>query len=135
MRVLAAGDQALLEVEDSGPGILPVTSANGCSTASYRVLGTVSDGSGLGLAIVREIKALASVLINDHPNPHSPKPYAHQRGVPLYTDTPGFARKLGSHPLRADINLSAARAVVTNSFNFKIQVSARTSSGLRLNVA
>ena len=54
VRVQAQGDQGVLEVEDSGPGIAPEERER-VFDRFYRVLGTLSDGSGLGLAIVREI--------------------------------------------------------------------------------
>ncbi|MNV85265.1 Signal transduction histidine-protein kinase/phosphatase MprB [compost metagenome] len=77
-------------MEDSGPGI-PPDERERVFDRFYRVLGTASDGSGLGLAIVREIaqKHSASVLINDHPNPHSDLPGTRISVVfPLYTDAP-----------------------------------------------
>lgn len=68
VRVAQEGEHALLEVEDSGPGIAPAERAR-VFDRFYRVLGTQSDGSGLGLAIVREIaqKHRAGVEIADPP--------------------------------------------------------------------
>ncbi len=68
VRVTQDGARALLEVEDSGPGIAPAERAR-VFDRFYRVLGTQSDGSGLGLAIVREIaqKYHAEVDIIDPP--------------------------------------------------------------------
>ena len=48
------GQVAVLQVEDSGPGI-PPAEREAVFRAFYRVLGTQVDGSGLGLAIVQEI--------------------------------------------------------------------------------
>ena len=48
------GQVAVLQVEDSGPGI-PVGEREQVFRPFYRSLGTGVDGSGLGLAIVREI--------------------------------------------------------------------------------
>ena len=56
-RVLAQGDFALLEIEDSGIGISE-EDAYKVFERFYRVEGTGVDGSGLGLAIVREIAEL-----------------------------------------------------------------------------
>ena len=46
--------QAILEVEDTGPGI-PLSERTHVFERFYRILGTDVEGSGLGLAIVREI--------------------------------------------------------------------------------
>ncbi|MCD0501616.1 sensor histidine kinase [Bordetella petrii] len=54
VRVRATPIQAILEVEDSGPGIVPEERER-VFDRFYRVLGTQAEGSGLGLAIVREI--------------------------------------------------------------------------------
>jgi two-component system sensor histidine kinase TctE len=54
VRVKTNQQQALLEVEDTGPGIAPAERPL-VFERFYRVLGTGRDGSGLGLAIVREI--------------------------------------------------------------------------------
>jgi len=48
------GQVAVLQVEDSGPGI-PTAEREQVFRPFYRALGTGVDGSGLGLAIVREI--------------------------------------------------------------------------------
>lgn len=54
VRVRHTGSQAILEVEDSGPGISE-EDRDRVFDRFYRVLGTQAEGSGLGLAIVREI--------------------------------------------------------------------------------
>lgn len=54
VRVYANSSSAVLEVEDTGPGIAPAERSL-VFERFYRVLGTGRDGSGLGLAIVREI--------------------------------------------------------------------------------
>ena len=56
-RVIAQGDFALLEIEDSGPGISDEESLK-VFDRFYRAEGTDGEGSGLGLAIVREIAEL-----------------------------------------------------------------------------
>jgi two-component system sensor histidine kinase TctE len=48
------GEQAILRVEDNGPGI-PAAERERVFDRFYRILGTDVDGVGLGLAIVREI--------------------------------------------------------------------------------
>ena len=70
VRVQSLGEQGVLEVEDSGPGIAPEERER-VFDRFYRVLGTLSDGSGLGLAIVREIAQThqATVVISDHQAP------------------------------------------------------------------
>ena len=90
VRVQRVGDEAVLEVEDSGPGI-PPEERERVFDRFYRVLGTASDGSGLGLAIVREIaqKHQATVRVSDHPNMHSDLPGTRIRVVfPLYAEHP-----------------------------------------------
>ncbi|WP_235838088.1 sensor histidine kinase [Chitinasiproducens palmae] len=52
--VHAVGGQALLQVEDTGPGI-PVELRERVVERFYRILGHGGEGSGLGLAIVKEI--------------------------------------------------------------------------------
>jgi two-component system sensor histidine kinase TctE len=54
VRVRLHEGQALLEVEDTGPGIAPGERGH-VFERFYRILGNSADGSGLGLAIVREI--------------------------------------------------------------------------------
>ncbi|OZI51623.1 sensor histidine kinase [Bordetella genomosp. 4] len=54
VRVRKSAIHAILEVEDSGPGI-PPEERERVFDRFYRVLGTKAEGSGLGLAIVREI--------------------------------------------------------------------------------
>jgi two-component system sensor histidine kinase TctE len=64
--------QAVLEVEDTGPGIAPAE-RHRVFERFYRILGTTAPGSGLGLAIVREIARQhgAGIVILD--NPDSPR--------------------------------------------------------------
>ncbi|AUL47767.1 histidine kinase [Bordetella trematum] len=54
VRVRQTLQHAVLEVEDSGPGVPPEEQER-IFDRFYRVLGVRADGSGLGLAIVREI--------------------------------------------------------------------------------
>ncbi|UJX45066.1 sensor histidine kinase [Xanthobacter sp. YC-JY1] len=49
-----AGSEAVLVVEDSGPGI-PLEERDKVFERFYRVLGTPGEGSGIGLSIVREV--------------------------------------------------------------------------------
>jgi two-component system sensor histidine kinase TctE len=74
VRVRRAGDQALLEVEDTGPGIAPAERAR-VFERFYRILGSSVPGSGLGLAIVREIAQQhgAEIDIFNNPRSHSKK--------------------------------------------------------------
>jgi two-component system, OmpR family, sensor histidine kinase TctE len=65
---------ALLEVEDTGPGI-PLSERAHVFERFYRILGSQVDGSGLGLAIVREIAQQheASIDILDNPRSQDPQ--------------------------------------------------------------
>ena len=90
LRLEQAPGQAILLIDDEGPGIAPAERER-VFDRFYRVLGTSSDGSGLGLAIVREItqKHQASVVISDHPTEHSDLPGTRIRvAFPLYTPPP-----------------------------------------------
>jgi two-component system sensor histidine kinase TctE len=74
VRVRRDGGYALLEVEDTGPGIAPSERAH-VFERFYRILGSNTPGSGLGLAIVREIAGQhgAEVDIFNNPRSHSAK--------------------------------------------------------------
>ncbi|MFL6673311.1 MAG: sensor histidine kinase [Massilia sp.] len=74
VRVRRDGQQALLEVEDTGPGIAPGERPR-VFERFYRILGSNVPGSGLGLAIVREIAQQhgAEVDIFNNPRSHSKK--------------------------------------------------------------
>lgn len=88
VRVRAAGGMAVLEVEDTGPGI-PETERAHVFERFYRILGSTAEGSGLGLAIVREIAQQhdATVELTSNPRSLTPKmPGCLFRLVfPLYT--------------------------------------------------
>jgi len=70
VRVRREGDAALLEVEDTGPGIAPDERAH-VFERFYRILGTNTSGSGLGLAIVREIAQQHGAEVDIFTNPRS----------------------------------------------------------------
>ncbi|OON61266.1 sensor histidine kinase [Massilia sp. KIM] len=74
VRVRRDGENALLEVEDTGPGIAPAERAR-VFERFYRILGSNTQGSGLGLAIVREIAQQhgAEIDIFNNPRSHSTK--------------------------------------------------------------
>jgi two-component system sensor histidine kinase TctE len=74
VRVRRDGGQALLEVEDTGPGIAPAERPR-VFERFYRILGSSVPGSGLGLAIVREIAQQhgAEVDVFNNPRSHSKK--------------------------------------------------------------
>jgi two-component system sensor histidine kinase TctE len=63
--------RAILEVEDTGPGI-PLAERRLVFDRFYRVLGTRAPGSGLGLAIVREIALQHDAIVEILNNPRSP---------------------------------------------------------------
>ena len=62
--------QAVLEVEDTGPGIAPAERGH-VFERFYRILGNSAPGSGLGLAIVREIAHQHGAEIDIVNNPRS----------------------------------------------------------------
>ena len=66
--------KAVLEVEDTGPGI-PAAERVHVFERFYRILGSSSAGSGLGLAIVREVAQQhgAEIDIFNNPRSHDPK--------------------------------------------------------------
>ncbi|MBL8393845.1 MAG: sensor histidine kinase N-terminal domain-containing protein [Candidatus Accumulibacter sp.] len=66
-RVAAQGDYAVLEIEDSGPGISEEEAVK-VFDRFYRVEGTDGEGSGLGLAIVREIAEVHRAAASLRPN-------------------------------------------------------------------
>jgi two-component system sensor histidine kinase TctE len=70
VRVRSDAGQALLEVEDTGPGIAPGERPR-VFERFYRILGSSSSGSGLGLAIVREIAHQHGAEIEIFNNPRS----------------------------------------------------------------
>ncbi len=70
VRVRAEGETAVLEVEDTGPGIAQAERAH-VFERFYRILGSAAPGSGLGLAIVREIAQQHGAEIEVFNNPRS----------------------------------------------------------------
>ncbi|MFL9924373.1 sensor histidine kinase N-terminal domain-containing protein [Herbaspirillum lusitanum] len=68
-----AAGLAILEVEDTGPGIA-VSERQHVFERFYRILGTPSSGSGLGLAIVREIAQQHHAEVELSHNPHCEDP-------------------------------------------------------------
>ena len=70
VRVRRDGEHALLEVEDTGPGIAPAERAH-VFERFYRILGNSASGSGLGLAIVREIAGQHNAEVDIFNNPRS----------------------------------------------------------------
>jgi two-component system sensor histidine kinase TctE len=70
VRVRAGAGGALLEVEDTGPGIAPGERPR-VFERFYRILGSSAPGSGLGLAIVREIAQQHGADIEIFNNPRS----------------------------------------------------------------
>lgn len=71
VRVDAEHREAVLEVEDTGPGI-PPHERELVLERFYRVLGSGQDGSGLGLAIVHQIARLHDATIAIGANPRAP---------------------------------------------------------------
>ena len=73
VRVRADGGRAILEVEDTGPGV-PQAERSQVFERFYRILGSNVPGSGLGLAIVKEIAQSHGAVIDLFNNPRSPLP-------------------------------------------------------------
>jgi two-component system sensor histidine kinase TctE len=71
VRVKRAGGQAIVEVEDTGPGIAPAERTR-VFERFYRILGSGAPGSGLGLAIGRESAQQHGAEIDVFNNPRSP---------------------------------------------------------------
>jgi two-component system sensor histidine kinase TctE len=76
VRVRGDAEHAILEVEDTGPGI-PATERARVFERFYRILGSNVEGSGLGLAIVREIAQQHGAEVDVYSNPRS-----HQAKMP-----------------------------------------------------
>jgi two-component system sensor histidine kinase TctE len=72
VRVRGAEGHALLEVEDTGPGIPPAEREH-VFERFYRILGSNVEGSGLGLAIVREIAQQHGAEVDIFTNPRAPQ--------------------------------------------------------------
>ena len=73
VRVRSTPEQAILEVEDTGPGI-PQAERSHVFERFYRILGSNVDGSGLGLAIVREIAQQHGAEVDIFHNPRAQTP-------------------------------------------------------------
>jgi two-component system sensor histidine kinase TctE len=73
VRVRPDDDCAVLEVEDTGPGIAPAERPH-VFERFYRILGNRAPGSGLGLAIVREIAQQHGAEVDIFNNPRSTAP-------------------------------------------------------------
>jgi two-component system sensor histidine kinase TctE len=70
VRVRRDGEQAIVEVEDTGPGIAPAERGR-VFERFYRILDSGAPGSGLGLAIVREIAHQHGAEVDVFNNPRS----------------------------------------------------------------
>lgn len=68
VRTNAVEDHAILEVEDTGPGIPPAERLH-VFERFYRILGSNVEGSGLGLSIVREIAQQHGAAVDIFNNP------------------------------------------------------------------
>jgi two-component system, OmpR family, sensor histidine kinase TctE len=69
VRAEAVKELAILEVEDTGPGI-PAAERSHIFERFYRILGSNVEGSGLGLSIVREIALQHNAQVDIFNNPH-----------------------------------------------------------------
>ena len=73
VRVRRNTKEAVLEVEDTGPGIPPAERQH-VFERFYRILGSSAEGSGLGLAIVREIAQQHGAEVDLFSNPRAQNP-------------------------------------------------------------
>ena len=73
VRIGSEAGQAILEVEDTGPGIAPHERGH-VFERFYRILGNSAPGSGLGLAIVREIAQQHGAEVEVFSNPRNATP-------------------------------------------------------------
>jgi two-component system sensor histidine kinase TctE len=73
VRVRRNSNEAVLEVEDTGPGIPPAERLH-VFERFYRILGSSAEGSGLGLAIVREIAQQHGAEVDLFSNPRAQNP-------------------------------------------------------------
>jgi len=73
VRVRRNTNEAVLEVEDTGPGIPPAERQH-VFERFYRILGSSAEGSGLGLAIVREIAQQHGAEVDLFSNPRAQNP-------------------------------------------------------------
>ena len=73
VRVRRSSTEAVLEVEDTGPGIPPAERLH-VFERFYRILGSNAEGSGLGLAIVREIAQQHGAEVDLFSNPRAQNP-------------------------------------------------------------
>lgn len=73
VRANVVDEQAILEVEDTGPGIPPAERSH-VFERFYRILGSNVEGSGLGLSIVREIAQQHDAIVDIFTNPHIQDP-------------------------------------------------------------
>ncbi len=65
LRLYTEGEDAVIEVEDSGPGV-PVAQRERVFDPFYRIEGVGGEGSGLGLAIVRDAAARLGGTVSLH---------------------------------------------------------------------
>ena len=95
VRVRQDDDSAVLEVEDTGPGIAPAERAN-VFDRFYRILGNRAPGSGLGLAIVREIAQQHGAEVDIFNNPRSSA--ARMPGCLFRVTFPPYPARIGENP-------------------------------------
>jgi two-component system sensor histidine kinase TctE len=91
VRVHGNAQHCVLQVEDSGPGIMP-DERERVFDRFYRVLGNTAEGSGLGLAIVREIAQRHGATIELADNPTLPP--AHSPGTRVTVTFPAVDANL-----------------------------------------
>jgi two-component system OmpR family sensor kinase len=71
LRLYIEGDDTVIEVSDSGPGI-PAAERERVFDPFYRIEGAGGQGSGLGLAIVRDAAARLGGKVSLHDRPDGP---------------------------------------------------------------
>jgi two-component system sensor histidine kinase TctE len=114
VRLRREAAQAILEVEDSGPGIAAADRAL-VFERFFRVMGAPGDGSGLGLAIVKEIAEQhgATVAVG---GAEPREPHLEGAGAPAATTTPDAAAAIADPPGGASVSSPGVGALFTVRF-------------------
>jgi two-component system, OmpR family, sensor histidine kinase TctE len=104
VRVYRDGHDGMLEVEDSGPGIIHAERER-VLERFYRTEGTRGEGCGLGLAIVREIASLHAATLSIGEG-------AHGRGTRVTIVFPAIAPATGNPRPQTDPGATPASAAI-----------------------
>jgi two-component system sensor histidine kinase TctE len=114
VRLRRDAEHAVVEVEDSGPGIAAADRAL-VFERFFRVMGAPGDGSGLGLAIVKEIAEQhgATVAVG---GAEPREPHLEGAGAPAATTAPDAAAAIADPPGGASVSSPGVGALFTVRF-------------------